>query len=116
MYVMWAVMMVAMMVPSAAPMVLIFAAVYRKRREQGGAFVSTGVFLTGYLVVCERLQLGGGAVPSTVCSGGPGVPDDGDHGALARRVPAFRCRGVPVHAAQGGLPGQVPHAHGIHHD
>ncbi|NIS61841.1 MAG: DUF2182 domain-containing protein [Proteobacteria bacterium] len=57
MYVMWAVMMVAMMVPSAAPMVLIFAAVHRKRREQGGAFVPTGVFLAGYLVVWSVFSL-----------------------------------------------------------
>ena len=57
MYVMWAVMMVAMMVPSAAPMVLIFAAVYRKRREQTGAFVPTGVFLAGYLVVWSAFSL-----------------------------------------------------------
>src|SRR5262245_13826838 len=33
-FVMWAVMMVAMMVPSAAPMMLIFATVSRQRREQ----------------------------------------------------------------------------------
>ena len=57
MYVMWAVMMVAMMVPSAASMVLIFATIYRKRREQGGAFVPTGVFLAGYLVVWSAFSL-----------------------------------------------------------
>lgn len=56
-FVMWSVMMVAMMVPSAAPMVLMFAAVYRKRREQGGPFVSTGVFLCGYLVVWSAFSL-----------------------------------------------------------
>lgn len=50
-FVMWAVMMVAVMVPSAAPMVLMFAAVNRKRREQRGPFVPTGVFLVSYLVV-----------------------------------------------------------------
>ena len=50
MFVMWAVMMVAMMVPSAAPMILLFATVNRRRREQSGPFVSTGVFLSGYLV------------------------------------------------------------------
>jgi predicted metal-binding membrane protein len=32
-FVMWAVMMVAMMVPSAAPMVLAFSALHRRRRE-----------------------------------------------------------------------------------
>ena len=51
MFAMWSVMMVAMMVPSAAPMVLLFATVNRKRREGSQPFVSTGVFLSGYLVV-----------------------------------------------------------------
>ena len=51
MFVMWAVMMVAMMVPTAAPMILVFATVNRKAREQQRPFVSTGVFLLGYVVV-----------------------------------------------------------------
>jgi len=50
-FVMWAVMMVAMMIPSAAPMILLFAAVNRKRREEQRPFVATGVFVLGYLVV-----------------------------------------------------------------
>ena len=48
---MWWVMMVAMMVPSAAPMVLLFAAVSRKQREAGNVHVPTAVFLSGYLTV-----------------------------------------------------------------
>jgi predicted metal-binding membrane protein len=48
---MWWVMMVAMMLPSAAPMVLLFAAISRKQREAGKPFVPTGVFLSGYLAV-----------------------------------------------------------------
>ncbi len=51
MFVMWAVMMVAMMVPSTAPVVLVFAAVNRGRRQQQGPFVPTGAFLLGYMVV-----------------------------------------------------------------
>ena len=51
MYVMWAVMMVAMMVPSAAPMILTFAAMNRRLSERNRPFVPTGVFLSGYLVV-----------------------------------------------------------------
>ena len=47
---MWAGMMVAMMVPSASPMLLTFAMVQRKRREQERPFVPTGIFLAGYLV------------------------------------------------------------------
>jgi predicted metal-binding membrane protein len=50
-FVMWAVMMVAMMVPSAAPMVLMFSTVNRRRHEQRRPFVPTGAFLLGYLVV-----------------------------------------------------------------
>ena len=50
-FVMWVVMMTAMMVPAAAPMVLTFAAVQRKRREQDRAAVPTVVFLLGYAVV-----------------------------------------------------------------
>jgi predicted metal-binding membrane protein len=50
-FVMWAVMMVAMMTPSAAPMILMFAGVNRKRRKQEHSYVPTSVFLLGYLIV-----------------------------------------------------------------
>ena len=51
MFLMWAVTMVAMMVPSAAPMILAFASINRRRREQGNPYVPTAVFLSGYLLV-----------------------------------------------------------------
>lgn len=47
----WIAMMVAMMFPSAAPMVLTFAAVYRGRAQRGQAFVPTWIFVAGYLLV-----------------------------------------------------------------
>lgn len=50
-FVMWSVMMVAMMVPSAAPMVLLFATVNRKRRQEQRPFVPTGLFLAVYVAV-----------------------------------------------------------------
>jgi predicted metal-binding membrane protein len=50
-YVMWAVMMVAMMTPSAAPMILMFAGINRRRQEQQVPYVPTSVFLVGYLAV-----------------------------------------------------------------
>jgi predicted metal-binding membrane protein len=50
MFAMWVVMMVAMMLPSAAPMILLFASVNRKRRENSGPFVSTSAFVSGYVV------------------------------------------------------------------
>ena len=51
MFVMWAVMMVAMMAPSAAPMILMFAALNRRRREREAPYVPTAVFLAGYVIV-----------------------------------------------------------------
>ena len=51
-FLMWAVMMVAMMLPSAAPVTLLVAAIARKRREAGGApGMSTAPFVAGYLGV-----------------------------------------------------------------
>jgi predicted metal-binding membrane protein len=48
---MWAVMMVAMMTPSAAPMILMFAGVNQRRRKQQVSYAPTSVFLAGYLGV-----------------------------------------------------------------
>ena len=50
-FLMWAVMMLAMMVPSAAPMILMFAVINRRRAEQQGPVVRTWIFLLGYLIV-----------------------------------------------------------------
>ena len=50
-YLMWVVMMAAMMVPGASPMIAVFAAINRRRREEGSPHVRTAVFLLGYLVV-----------------------------------------------------------------
>lgn len=50
-FVMWAVMMIAMMVPAAAPMVMTFAMVQRTRRQQDRAAIPTVVFLLGYALV-----------------------------------------------------------------
>lgn len=49
-YLMWVVMMVAMMMPGASPMIAAFAAINRRRREEGDPWVRTAVFLLGYLV------------------------------------------------------------------
>ena len=57
MFVMWAVMMVGMMVPSAAPMLLLFASVNRKRRQESRPFVPTSIFLSGYLFVWTGFAL-----------------------------------------------------------
>ena len=50
-FLMWAVMMIAMMVPSASPMILMFTSVNRQRREKENPFVPTWIFLLGYIAV-----------------------------------------------------------------
>jgi predicted metal-binding membrane protein len=50
MFTMWWVMMAAMMLPSAAPILLLFARVNRKEKAAGRPFISTGIFAAGYLV------------------------------------------------------------------
>lgn len=50
-FLMWTVMQIAMMTPTAAPMVLMFAKVNRQRHRQQSPLSVTGVFLLGYLIV-----------------------------------------------------------------
>jgi predicted metal-binding membrane protein len=50
-FLMWTEMMAAMMIPSAAPMILTFARVNRQRREQERPFVPSSLFLLGYLAI-----------------------------------------------------------------
>jgi predicted metal-binding membrane protein len=50
-FLMWVIMMVAMMLPSAAPMILTFAAVARYRRQHQRAYVPVTVFAAGYVAV-----------------------------------------------------------------
>ena len=48
---MWFVMMVAMMLPSAAPTILLFSTVSSRRRRQGVPAVPAAVFTAGYVLV-----------------------------------------------------------------
>ncbi|MBT5046869.1 MAG: DUF2182 domain-containing protein [Rhodospirillaceae bacterium] len=50
MVVMWAVMMTGMMIPSAAPMILLYGLVIRKQARRGIVFAPTGAFAGGYLI------------------------------------------------------------------
>jgi predicted metal-binding membrane protein len=49
--VIWVIMMVAMMLPTAAPMILTFHRVQAANRQLGDAFVTTWVFVAAYLLV-----------------------------------------------------------------
>jgi predicted metal-binding membrane protein len=54
---MWAVMMVAMMVPTVAPMTLMYAAVARKAAAQHNPLAPTFVFVTGYITMWTVFSL-----------------------------------------------------------
>ena len=57
MFLMWAIMMVGMMLPSATPMILLFATVSRRRRSQGDTVAPPVVFVLGYLVAWTAFTL-----------------------------------------------------------
>ena len=65
-FIMWAVMMVAMMLPSAAPMILLFAGTMRRRRERERPWVPTGVFVAGYILVWLAFSAAAAALQTTL--------------------------------------------------
>ena len=56
-FVMWTVMMVGMMLPSAAPTILLYAALVRKNGERGTVLPGVWVFTSGYLAVWTGFSL-----------------------------------------------------------
>src|SRR5215470_13997427 len=56
-FAMWAVMMIGMMVPSAAPMILMYARVGRQAAAQAQPFAATGWFTAGYLLAWVGFSL-----------------------------------------------------------
>src|SRR5262247_223651 len=56
-FAMWAVMMVGMMAPSAAPMILLYARVGRQGRAAGRPLAATGWFAAGYFVAWAGFSL-----------------------------------------------------------
>jgi predicted metal-binding membrane protein len=63
--VMWWIMMVGMMLPSAAPMILTFARINRGKRARGQTYTPTALFTAGYL-----LAWGGFSVAATLAQWG----------------------------------------------
>jgi predicted metal-binding membrane protein len=56
-FAMWAIMMVGMMTPSAAPMILIYARVARQSAQDGKPLAATGWFAGGYLLSWTAFSL-----------------------------------------------------------
>ncbi len=61
-FLMWAVMMVGMMVPSAAPTVLLYAAMARRAYAQGSPFPAVWVFALGYITVWAGFSVAAAAL------------------------------------------------------
>lgn len=59
---MWTIMMAAMMVPSAAPMILTFAALNRQRRSRTARLYPTSAFTTAYLGIWAAFSIAAAAV------------------------------------------------------
>lgn len=57
MFLMWWVMMIGMMTPSAAPMILIFDKINKGKRRRNQSFVPTAVFVAGYLAAWGLFSL-----------------------------------------------------------
>src|SRR5690606_35104880 len=57
MAVMWIVMMLAMMLPSAAPMLLLFATMSRRQNARRGSAASLALFALGYVAVWVAFSL-----------------------------------------------------------
>lgn len=56
-FLMWLVMMIAMMTPSVTPLILIYAAVNRNRRQQQTPYTSPAYLLLGYFLVWAAFSL-----------------------------------------------------------
>ena len=116
MFIMWSVMMFAMMTPSAAPMVLTYTKISRQRQSALKPVWGTTVFFLGYLLVWTAFSAvatlaQGGLHAATLLS--PMMettsPDFGRHHPRCRRR-------FPVYAAQVCLPVSLSHAAGLFHD
>jgi predicted metal-binding membrane protein len=50
-FIMWLIMMIAMMLPTAGPMISTFSFISRKRKQKEQPYVNTSIFVMGYLIV-----------------------------------------------------------------
>jgi predicted metal-binding membrane protein len=99
----WVIMMVAMMFPTAAPMIVTFHKVQAGKRQRGEAFVSTWIFVAAYLLIW------GLSGACRLCRRARRRGDCRAHGAVVgyrgphRRRRACRGRFLPIHAVEEHL-------------
>ena len=56
-FLMWLVMMIAMMTPSVSPLILVFATINRERKQQDHPFVNVALLMAGYFLVWAVFSL-----------------------------------------------------------
>ncbi|WP_163558487.1 DUF2182 domain-containing protein [Halomonas sp. NO4] len=69
-FVMWWSMMIAMMLPSAAPMILLFAVIQTRQHRAGNRHVPTTIFTLGYMLAWAGFSLGATAMHWTLARAG----------------------------------------------
>ncbi|MDN3720554.1 DUF2182 domain-containing protein [Roseibium salinum] len=110
-FLMWWVMMIAMMVPSAAPMILLHASLARKRKTARSPYGAVSCFVAGYLAVWGGFSLVAMALQWGARAGRHDDGHDGDRQRTACRHGAACRWPLPVDAAQGDLPQTLPSSH-----
>jgi predicted metal-binding membrane protein len=73
-FVMWSIMMVGMMLPSAAPAILLYGTMVRKNRERGSALPAVWIFAAGYLAVWTGFSLAATLLQAALQAGGLVTP------------------------------------------
>src|SRR5215831_6073930 len=101
-FAMWAVMMVGMMAPSAAPMILMYARVGRQAAAEGTPFAATGWFGGGYFLAWIGFSLVATVAQWTLKRSAL-LDVEMASASNVRRGHPNRGRGLPVDAAQGRL-------------
>ena len=113
-FVMWAVMMVGMMTPSATPMILIYARVGRQAAQQGKPFAASSWFAGGYLLAWVGFALVATFAQWALERGSWLTPENGSCERDPKRHRSYCSRSLSVDSAQGRLPAAMPDATAIH--
>ena len=106
---MWAVMMVAMMVPTTAPMTLMYAAVARKAADQHKPLAPTFVFVTGYIAMWTIFSLVATIAQHALDRAALLSPMMVSRSASVRSRAADRGWRLPAHPVQERLSEELPH-------
>ena len=65
-FIMWTIMMVGMMLPSAAPAMMFYGTLVRRNRERGSILPAVWTFVAGYLFIWTAFSLGAALLQATL--------------------------------------------------